>query len=188
VESQPEERSRATSQVTTVGGVVLIGLGLAFLLLQQVSGVDVGRFGWPLFILLPGLGLLGAFAFGGRGLAGLAVPGCVVTTVGLLLTIQNTFGTYQTWAYAWALVPAAVGLGLRLQGERSGTMRLVVVGTRMLEGFLIAFVVFAIFFELILDLSHFGGGAVRGVVGPVLLIAIGLLLLARRRPRHAENA
>ena len=50
----------------------------------------------------------------------MAVPGCVLTTVGLILAIQNTFNLWQTWAYAWTLIIAAVGIGLTLQSERLG--------------------------------------------------------------------
>src|SRR5690348_13766190 len=95
------------SQAATVGGIVLVGLGVLFLV-QQALGFDIGRFGWPLFLILPGLAFLAAFALGPRGAAGMAVPGYVLTTIGLILAIQNTFGLWETWAYAWALIPASV--------------------------------------------------------------------------------
>jgi hypothetical protein len=180
------ERS-APNQAATVGGVVLVGIGVLFLV-QQALGIDVGHYGWPLFVILPGLGFLIAFAIGPRAAAGLAIPGCVITTIGLILAIQNTLDVWQTWAYAWALIPTAVGLGLRLQGERLQQPRAIETGTRMIEGGLIAFVVFAAFFELILNLSHFGGGALRGTVGPAILILVGIYLLMRRRPASASGA
>src|SRR5262249_40572246 len=148
------ERS-PSNQAATMGGVVLVGLGLV-LTVQQALGIDIGHFGWPLFVILPGLGFLAAYALGPRSAAGLAVPGCVITTVGLLFAVQNTFKLWETWAYAWALIPAAVGLGLRLQGERLDQHRVIQVGTKMIEASMLTFVVFAAFFELILDLSHFG--------------------------------
>jgi hypothetical protein len=46
---------RGPDQAATVGGVVLVGLGVVFLT-QQSLGVDIGHFAWPLFILLPGFG------------------------------------------------------------------------------------------------------------------------------------
>src|SRR5215467_9996778 len=144
-------------QAATIGGVVLLGLGVLFLL-QQSLGLDIGHLAWPIFVILPGLGMLAAFALGPRSAAGLAIPGCVVTTVGLILAIQNTFNVWQTWAYAWALVPAAVGLGLRLQSEQLGQPRAAQAGTRMIEGSLLAFVVFVVFFEFFLDLSHVANG------------------------------
>jgi hypothetical protein len=177
------ERS-PSNQAATVGGVVLVGIGLVFLA-QQSLGIDVGQYGWPLFVILPGLGCLAGYALGPRTAAGLAIPGCVVTTIGLILAVQNTFDLWQTWAYAWALIPAASGLGVRLMGERIGQPRAIENGTRMLEGALLAFVVFAAFFELVLNLSNFTGGALRGTVGPAVLILVGIYLLMRRRPSIA---
>jgi cell wall-active antibiotic response 4TMS protein YvqF len=176
---------RQPDQAATIGGVVLVGLGVLFLI-QQVLGIDIGRFGWPLFVILPGLGMLAACALAPRSAAGLAIPGCVVTTIGLILAIQNTFDLWQTWAYAWALIPAAVGLGLRLQSEQLNQPRAMAVGTRMFEISLLAFVVFAVFFEFFLDLSHFANGVMRSTVGPALLILAGIYLLMRRRPTRTE--
>ncbi len=170
-----------------MGGIILVGIGLLFLV-QQALGIDIGHFGWPLFIILPGLALLVAFAVGPASVAGLAIPGCVITTVGLILAVDNTFEIWQTWAYAWALIPASVGLGLRLQSERLGQPRAMEAGTRMLEGFLLAFLVLAVFFELILNLSHAANGALRTFVGPAVLILAGIYLLMRRRASPAPPA
>jgi hypothetical protein len=180
------ERS-SSNQAATVGGIVLVGLGVLFLA-QQAIGFDLGHYGWPIFVLLPGLALLAGFALGPRGAAGLAVPGCVVTMVGMILAIQNTFNLWATWAYAWGLIIAAVGLGLTLQGERFGQPRVVQTGIRLFEGGLLAFVVFAVFFELILDINHLGIGVLRGTLGPAVLILAGLYLLLRRRGRPVSGA
>ena len=176
--TEPEPRPHGTAAATAIG-LVLVGLGIV-LLAQQVVGFDLGKYGWPALIVLPGLALLAVFALGGRGAGGLAVPGCVVTTVGLLLAVMNAFNLWQTWAYAWGLVVASVGLGLILQGERLDQQRTVDVGVRLLEGGVLAFVVLGVFFELVLDLSHVGGGTLRGVAGPLILILVGLFVLVRR--------
>jgi hypothetical protein len=116
------------------------------------------------------------------------VPGCVVTMVGMLLAIQNTFNLWATWAYAWGLIVAAVGLGLTLQGQRLGQPKVVRTGIYVFEGGLLAFVVFATFFELVLDISHLGFGVLRGTLGPAILIVAGLYLLLRRRARPISGA
>ena len=54
------------------------------------------------------------------------------------------------------------------------------MGVRLLEGGVLAFVVLGVFFELVLDLSHVGGGALRGVAGPLILILVGVFVLVRR--------
>src|SRR5690606_26079102 len=84
-------------------GIALIVLGGLFLL-WQVSGR--GTFPWPLFVILPGLVLLGAAFFGRRELASLAVPGSIVTTIGVIILILETADRHDAWAYCWALIVA----------------------------------------------------------------------------------
>jgi hypothetical protein len=118
---------------------------------------------------------------GGRGAAGLAVPGCVVTAAGLVLLFDNATGQWQTWAYAWALiVPAALGVGLWLHGQWSGQPACAARARRLAESGLVLFAGLAAFFELVLNLSGaFGAGIARYAL-PALLIALGAYLLLRR--------
>jgi hypothetical protein len=108
------ERSPSSNQAATVGGIVLVGLGLVFLA-QQALGLDLGHFGWPVFVLLPGVAMLAAFALGPQSAGGLAVPGCVVTTLGLILAVQNTFGVWQTCCW----LPLGPACGCRASGSAS---------------------------------------------------------------------
>src|SRR5919109_2521187 len=108
------------------GGVSTAALGIGFivvglaLLAVQLLDIDVGEVGWPLFVIVPGVVLL-VIGLLGRGAAGMAIGGCVVTAVGLLLLYQNASDHWESWAYAWALVgPGAFGLGLTVAGLRSG--------------------------------------------------------------------
>lgn len=154
--------------------LVLIGVLLLFVRVGEVSS-------WPLFVIVPGLALLGLALFGPARQAGLAVPGSIVTMVGLILALQEATGTYQTWSYAWGLVLAAVGIGTFLQasietrpaGQREG-LRLAGVGLALFAGF-------GVFFE-----AFVFADAMRGVVGwlvPAALIAAGVWMLLRRSAR-----
>src|SRR5262245_12084909 len=98
------------SRVTTGVGVLLIGLGLLFLA-QQVFGFSWSG-AWPFFIITVGLVFFAGVVVGGRAAGPLAIPGAVITTVGLILLYQSTFDQYQTWAYAWTLLIVASGVGL----------------------------------------------------------------------------
>src|SRR5438874_105871 len=89
---------------------------------------------------------------------------------------------------ARAVASCAMGTGVWLQGARLGQPRVVRTGIYMVEGGLLGFVVFATFFELILDLSHFGLSQLRGTLGPAVLILAGLYLLLRRRERPVSGA
>jgi len=98
-------------------GAILVVLGALFLAGQLAPvSFDVGHYGWPVVVILPGLAFL-AFGLFLDGASGLVIPGSIITIAGLVLAVQNTFDLFATWAYAWALVaPGGVGLGIALQG------------------------------------------------------------------------
>lgn len=157
-------------------GVVLVLTGLAYLAIRYLS-VDVGDYGWPLFVILPGLALV-AFGVAVRSASGLAIPGAIVTVVGLILAVQNTFGLWATWSYAWALVaPGAVGLGIAIKGVVDRNQTLVLRGSWIAAVGLGLFAVFALFFEGALRISGVDFGIAGNVIAPVALIAIGVTLL-----------
>jgi hypothetical protein len=91
-------------------GIVLVVVGL-FALGVVLFGVDLTQYGWPLFVIIPGLTLLVVGFLGGG--AGASVPGGIVTMLGLVLAYQSSTGDWASWAFAWALIaPGGVGLGL----------------------------------------------------------------------------
>src|SRR3989440_4888262 len=116
--SQPARPPRRQSMV--LGGLlVLIG---AVLLAGQFVRVDVGHYGWPFFVIAPGVLLL-LIALTSPGVVGegLAIAGSIITVTGLILLYQNSTDHFESWAYAWALVfPGAIGLGMSLYGLRAG--------------------------------------------------------------------
>ena len=112
--SQPPRRGR--HQSTVVGGLfVLIG---AILLAGQFVHVDIGHYGWPFFLIVPGLVILFvALTASGAVSEGLAILGSIITVTGLVLLFQDGTDHYESWAYAWALVfPGAIGLAMILYG------------------------------------------------------------------------
>ena len=101
--------------------------------------------------------------------------------VGLILLYQNSFKHWESWAYAWALIfPTALGIGLMIQGMWSGQERPLQVGRRMVTLGIAIFLIGAVFFELVLNISGLGRGIVGSVAGPLLLILFGLYLMLRR--------
>ena len=130
-EDRPRDLSSRRGGV--VVGLVLIVIGGLFLAERQF-GFQVGRFGWPLFVIVPGILLLaGSLAADVREGSGLAVAGGITTMVGLVLAVQNATGLWATWAYAWALVgPGGTGLGLTFYGLLRRQPDLVTSGVRSL--------------------------------------------------------
>jgi hypothetical protein len=176
----------ARGRANLVVGVVLVGLGSLSLLAQlaQPFGAGIGRAAWPIYVIVPGLGFFVAMAASGRGAGWLAIPGSIVTAVGLILLYQNTFDHWESWAYAWALVfPTAAGLGVLIDGLWTDRPTAVRKGTLMAGSGLAVFVLFGAFFELGLDLGGLTGGAPGRVVLPVALIAAGGYLLQQQRRR-----
>lgn len=162
----------------TALGAILVVLG-GLVLLGQVAGFRAWGSAWPLFVIVPGVLMLAA-SLAGSAAAALAVPGAIVTTVGLVLLVQQTFDLYQTWAYAWALVaPTAVGVGLSLAGLQTRDARLRRRGGELVGLGLLLFVLGAAFFELVIGLSGFGLG-LGPYVFPLVLIGLGVLLLLGR--------
>jgi hypothetical protein len=156
-------------------GAVLVAFGALFLI-EQLFDFQLGQWLWPLFIIIPGLLCFLGMVLGGKSAGPLAIPGSIVTTIGLLLLYQNTFNHFESWAYAWALIPIAVGVGLMINGTWSDQPALIQNGRRLAGIGLVLFLVGFFFFELVLNI----GGMASGIVAPLLLIAAGIALLLRR--------
>lgn len=160
--------------------VILIGLGVLFLF-QEFFNVNVWQYGWPLLIVGAGLVCFAGMALGGKSSGRLAIPGSLLTIIGLVLLYQNTFDQFQSWAYAWALVfPTAVGIGRYIEGWWSDRPDVRERGIRETRTGLILFVVLAAFFELVLNLGGFFGGDLIRFALPIFLISIGVLILLSR--------
>lgn len=166
--------------LNVVVGMVLVGLGLLFLV-AQLFNVNVMHFTWPFFIIVPGLLLFVGMMLGGKSAGGLAIPGSIVTTLGLIFLYQNTFNHWQSWAYAWALIfPTAVGFGIMTMGAWSDQPSAYRHGKQMVGWGLAIFVAGMMFFEFVLNISGFGYSLIGKIAGPTLLIGVGLYLIARR--------
>ena len=167
-------------------GVVLVVVGI-FALGVVVLGVDLTQYGWPLFVIVPGLTLL-VVGFVGGGV-GASVPGGIVTMLGLILAYQSSTEDWASWAFAWALiVPFGVGLGLYLQALRDRDPVMLRRGrTLMFLGLMITLIGF-VFFESILGISGKDYGLFGKAALPALLIVIGVILLVRSIQRSRRLA
>lgn len=158
-------------------GAILVVLGLLFLT-ERVLDFDLGQYGWPLFVIVPGvLVFLFSFAAPPREGQGLAVAGAITTVVGVILAVQNVTDLWATWAYAWALVaPGGSGLGQAIYGSLRGMPDVTREGLRELGVGLGLFVAFGLFFEGVIGLSG-EPFLLNSDYLPIVLIAAGGLLL-----------
>lgn len=153
-------------------GIILVLLGLWFLAEQLFPQffrwLDID-FAWPLIIVGAGL-VFFIFALVTK-VPGLAVPASIISGIGGLLYWQNATGNWESWAYAWALIPGFAGVGVLLQGLLGGHPRQSWrEGAGMIVTSLILFLIFG---------SFLGGPNLLGDYWPVLLILLGGWLLVR---------
>jgi len=153
-----------------VGGLILILLGLWFLAMQIIPGLQTLinlEFSWPLFVIGAGVVLLILGLLTGE--PGMAVPACIVGGIGVLLYYQNETGNWASWAYAWTLIPGFAGIGAILAGLLGDKPKQSVRdGVNLIIISAVMFVIFS---------SFLGGQNLLGPYWPVLLILLGLWFL-----------
>lgn len=156
-----------------IGGLILIGVGCLFLVFQLVPGIFAWiRMDalWPLIIIgVGGVFLVSAVA---ARQPELAIPGCIIGGIGCLLFVQNATGYWDSWAYAWTLIPGFVGVGIIISGLLKGEGQAPVrAGASLLAISAILFLIFGAFL---------GPFHLLGQWWPILLILAGSLLLVRQ--------
>jgi hypothetical protein len=167
-------------------GAILIVIGAGVLAVRYLD-LFAGQDTWPWVIV--GLGAV-LFVVGlVVPNSGLVIGGSVVATIGGILAWQNTTGLWATWAWIWALIPVASGVGSLIGGLRTGDREMrdsalwqIVIGLGLLA-------VFFLFFEQFIGLSG-GEVAVADWLMPVVLVGLGVLILVRGiiRPGGTEPA
>lgn len=162
-------------------GAGFILLGVLFVIGRFVGVVfdfDIGHYGWPFFIIIPGvLMFVASFAAERRAGLSLAVLGSMVTMTGAILLFQNTFDLYASWSYAWALVaPTSVGIAQMVHGALHGLGDEFRNGLRVTGIGLAIFACAGIFFELVIGVSGFHLAGLW-MFWPLLLIALGIIVL-----------
>jgi hypothetical protein len=162
-------------------GTILIAVGVVVMTLRAFD-VDldtfIGEQTWPLLVIVPGLVLLGAAVVRpAPDGVGFAIAGSIVTAVGTILLVQANTETWQSWAYVWALIPGAAGLGMAAYGALTRTGELVGKGIRMalISGAL--FVVGWWYFEAIFATGEPPIGI--DTWWPLALIGVGVIIAAR---------
>lgn len=155
-------------------GALLVVVGLLFFFGQSL---DLASVAWPLFVTVPGLVLLGAAILGRRDAAQLAIPGTILTTIGLILFVLAATDYWQAWSYCWTLILVAAGVGNFLYGALTSDHKREREGLQTAYIGLAMFAAFGAFFEFLIfgDFS----GVLRWLL-PIALIAGGVYLLIRR--------
>jgi len=161
-----------------VGGIILIALGLLSLFGQLFRGFPFLSYLWPFIIIgFGGLFFVGMLA-GGKSMAGLAIPGALISGLGLMMFIQNLTGYWQSWAYSWTVILVLVGLGIFIMGLYTEDMHHRQAGLRVMKVGAVLFIIFGGFFELIF--TAFRPYGLQQYLFPLLLVALGVYLVVVR--------
>ena len=155
-----------------VGGAILIAFGLLSLASQFIHWLNWG-FLWPFIIIGFGALFFVAMFSGGRQAAGFAIPGSIISGIGLVLLFQNITQHWESMSYFWTLVILFVGAGIYIMGAYSHDEGQKQSGARVMKVGLILFIIFGSFFETVF--SSFGN-----LVFPILLILLGIYLVLSR--------
>ena len=161
-----------------VGGSLLIIFGILALVGKIFQNFNFWETFWPFFIIGVGVLFFVGMLAGGRSVSGLAIPGSIITTIGLMLFYQNLTDHWESWSYGWTVILMSVGLGIFIMGfwGQNETQR--AAGLRVLRLGLIMFVIFGAFFELIFTSGMSFG--LRSIIFPAGLILLGLYLVLMR--------
>jgi hypothetical protein len=162
-----------------VAGAILIAIGLLSLFGQLFSGFSFWSYLWPLMIIgIGGMFFIGMFA-GGKSAAGLAIPGSILTCIGLMMFFQNLANHWESWAYGWTIILFSVGLGIFIMGLYTEDAQRRQSGLRVMRTGAILFIIFAGFFEGLI-FSAFRGNGIQPYIFPILLILLGAYLVIAR--------
>ncbi len=155
-----------------IGGAILIGLGLLSLLSRVYTGIDWGLL-WPVAIIVFGaLFFIAMFAVGKSG-AGFAIPGTIITGIGLVVLFENITEHWTTMSYLWTLIIIFVGLGIYIMGWYGEDANQRRSGGKVMKIGIILFIVFGTIFESLFS-------SINNLVFPVLLILLGVYLVLSR--------
>lgn len=160
-----------------VAGLVLLGLGLIFLISEFLQ-VNVWTYLWPLFIIAVGVAFLIAMLAGTKESSGLAVPGSLFIGLGAVMFVQNLFGIWETWSYAWTLILVSLGVGIFVMGVRSEQPGARRAGVLMVAIGIVLFVVAGALFEIGFGILGWRQGG--NLIWPLLLVLAGVALLVFR--------
>jgi hypothetical protein len=153
-------------------GFILLLIGGWFLAAQfypQLNEIIHIEYQWPLIVVAVGLFFL-IMAVLVRA-PGLAVPASIIGGIGGLLYYQNSTGDWQSWAYAWTLIPGFVGFGVMITNLLEGEL-----WKGLKEG--VGLMLFSLFMFGIFG-GFLGGPNILNRLWPLFLIGGGIWMLLR---------
>jgi hypothetical protein len=165
---------------TLIAGAILIGFGLLALARNFLPSFDWGAL-WPVAIIGFGALFFVAMVVGGRQAAAFAIPGSIISGIGLILLFQSITDHWESMSYFWALILMFVGLGIYIMGWYGGDVNQKRSGFGVMKVGFILFIIFGAFFEILVFSSF------NNMIFPVLIILLGVYLILSRSGLFGRN-
>jgi hypothetical protein len=148
------------SPILTTGGILLI---------NSIFGWwDAWAWLWPLEILSLALGFVLAGLF--TRVIWFGIPAILIGVNGLVLAFCNFTGLWGWWSVLWTVEPLALGLCFLLIAAATRSSVIAIIGALFCSFAIMAFLGMSSMFAL--------GGWFFQLIGPAMIIVIGLILLA----------
>jgi len=163
-----------------IAGTILIAFGLLGVFRSFLPRFDWGLI-WPFIVIGFGALFFVAMAAGGKSAAAFAIPGSIISGIGLILLFQNMTGHWESMSYFWTLIIIFVGMGIYIMGWYAGEPNQKRSGTGVMKVGFILFILFGTFFEIFIFSSF------NNLIFPVLLILLGLYLILSRSRLFGGN-
>ena len=155
-----------------IGGAILIGFGLLSLVSRVFTNIDWGLL-WPFAIIGFGVLFFIAMFAAGKGGAAFAIPGTIISGIGLAVLVQNLTDHWEAMSYFWTVIVFLVGLGIFIMGWYGEDPNQQRSGAKVMRVGAILFIIFGTIFESIFsDLDN--------MIFPILLILLGGYLVISR--------
>ncbi len=163
---------------TIVAGSILLFIGFMALLGELFKGYDFWGTFWPFIIIGIGAMFFVGMLIGGKQVAGLAIPGSIITGIGLLLLVQSLTSYWESWAYGWTVILFFVGVGIFIMGAWTRDAHTRQSGWNLMGVGLTLFIIFGAFFEMIFSMGR--QDSLGKWIFPSALILLGLYLVVVR--------
>jgi DNA-binding CsgD family transcriptional regulator len=153
----------------TIGSLVLVGLGIATLVVS-ISTHGTVNLSLPLvFLMLGGVSYAAVTALAHRWTWArlFYIPGSILVALGLIFLLNVITSDWNAWAYAWLLLLTGLGVGVALVNRDRRWRQEISMGA---VGLVIASLIFFALFGAI------AGGWFILIMAPILLVAGGLAL------------
>jgi|GEM_PF-1995166 len=160
------------------GGIILSFGIITFISAVFKVDLNLGMW-WPLFLIIPGIGLNLSYSVGGQTNHSLIMPSALLTFYGATFLLNNIgsvyFGSQTIWATTAFMFTLAPAIGFWRLWSKMPNRVVNLIAAIVFSGISVAVFCFSIFTTFLVDL--FSGNGASSLIAPVLLICLGAAIV-----------